>query len=209
VIQQVHSLQAYRAVSTVTFQDGAEAFTTFKVTSTSHYQDWSLSAGGYSGSCFYKPTGGYTNVQYHLTSATTFRPGPNTRLAFKTKYALAQDGFLVRVSTNKGSSFTTVWSATGTIRRNWTDVQVPLDAWAGQDLLIRFEYVPAGYYSNQGVFIDEIQLVDITSAEYLACPVYHTSLTNLGVGTSTLAYQVWADGQRQPRSESFAVDSGP
>jgi hypothetical protein len=209
VIHQVQSLEAYRAQSTVVFQDSADTFTTFKVTSTSHQQDWSLSAEGYQGGCFYKPAGGYSNAKYHLTSARSFRPGADTQLLFQTKSALAKDSLSVSVSTNNGGSFTPVWSATGTIREHWTDIRIPLAAYAGRDILIRFEYLPGAFYPDRGVWIDEIRLVDIIGAEYLDCPVYHTSLTQLDKGTNTLAYQVWAGGQAQPLSEAFTVDAGP
>jgi hypothetical protein len=208
-IRQIDQAQAYRAQSTVTFQDGAEAFTNFKVTSTGHYQDWSLSAEGYTGGCFYKPAGGYGNVQYHLTSTRTFRPGPGTHLTFKTRYALAQDGLSVQVSTNNGGSFTPVWSVTDTIRRNWTDVRVPLAAFAGKDILIRFEYLTGSFYLDEGVALDEIRLVDIAGAEYLDGPVYHTSVTNLSTGSHVLAYQLRAGEQAGPRSETFTVDVSP
>jgi hypothetical protein len=209
VIHQVGPLAAYRAQSTVVFQDQADAFTTVKATSTNHQQDWSLSAEGYEGGCFYKPTGGYSNAKYHLTSTRSFRPGPDTQLLFQTKYALAKDGLSVLVSTNNGGSFTAVWSATNTIREKWTEVRIPLAAYAGRDILIRFEYLPGAFYPDRGVWIDEIQLIDITGAEYLDCPVYHTSLTHLDKGTNILAYQVWSGEQPQPLSEPFTVDVGP
>jgi hypothetical protein len=209
VIHQVDPLEAYRAQSTVVFQDPADTFTTFKVTSTNQQQDWSLSAEGSQGGCFYKPAGGYSNAKYHLTSTRSFRPGPNTQLLFQTKYALAKDSLAVLVSTNNGASFTTVWSATNTIREKWTEIRIPLAAFAGRDILIRFEYIPGAFYPDRGVWIDEIRLVDITGAEYLDGPVYHTSLTHLDKGANILAYQVWADEQAQPLSEAFTVDAGP
>ncbi|MCL5279977.1 MAG: C10 family peptidase [Planctomycetes bacterium] len=208
VIHRVQPLEAYRAQSTVIFQDQADTFATFQVTSTNHQQDWSLSAEGYQGGCFYKPAGGYSNAKYHLTSTRSFRPGPDTQLLFQAKYALAKDGLSVLVSTNNGSSFTPVWSATNTIREHWTDIRIPLAAYAGRDLLIRFEYLPGVFYPDRGVGIDEIRLVDVIGAEYLEGPVYHTSLTDLDKGINILAYQVWAGDQAQPRSESFLVDAG-
>ncbi len=209
VIHQVQPLEAYGAQSTVIFQDRADTFTTFKVTSTNHQQDWSLSAEGSQGGCFYKPTGGYSNAKYHLTSTRSFRPGPDTQLLFQTKYALAKDSLSVLVSTNSGGSFTPVWSATNTIREKWTEIRVPLAAFAGRDILIRFEYTPGAFYPDKGVWVDEIRLVDVIGAEYLDCPVYYTALTHLDKGTNILAYQVWSGDQAQPRSESFTVDAGP
>jgi hypothetical protein len=206
-IHQVHALEAYRAESTVLFGDEADAFTTFKVTSTNSYQDWSLSTEGYQGGCFYKPPGGYGNVQYHLTSTRTFRPGPDTQLLFKARYGLLKDRLSVLVSAGSGGNFSPVWSVTDTIRANWMDIRIPLAAFAGRDILIRFEYVPGDFYDGRGVWLDEIRLVDVTGAEYLDSPVYHTSLTSLAQGPNVLAYQVWSGEQAHPLSEAFTVDA--
>jgi hypothetical protein len=208
-IHQVHVLEAYRTESTVVFEDDADAFTTFQVTSPNPNWDWLLSTEGYEGGCFYKPVGGYTNAEYHLTSTRSFRPGPNTQLTFKARYALAKDGLSVLVSADAGGSFSPVWSVIGTVRKNWTDIRIPLDAFAEQEILIRFEYTPAASFPDEGVWIDEIRLLDISNAEYLDCPVYHTSLTHLDEGISTLAYEVWTGDQAQPRSEPFTIDSRP
>ncbi len=208
VIHQVHQLEAYLAESTVIFQDEADTFATFKVTSTNPHQDWSLSAEGHEGGCFYKPAGGYGNVEYHLTSARSFRPGPDTQLTFKARYALAEDGLSVLVSADGGGSFSPVWSVTDTIRENWTDVRVPLGTFAGREILIRFEYIPGAFYPDKGAWIDEIRLVDVTGAEYPDRPVYHTSLTHLDKGVNILAYEVWTGERAQPRSEAFTVDAG-
>ncbi len=208
VIHQVHPLEAYRAQSTVLFRDEADAFTTFQVTSTSSNKDWSLSAEGHEGGCFYKPVGGSGSAKYHLTSTRSFLIGPDTQLTFKTKYGLAKDALSVLVSVGSGGTFSPVWSVTGTIRENWTDTRIPLAAFAGRDIRLRFEYVPGSYYPGRGVWIDDIRLVNITGADYLDCPVYHTSLTQLDQGTNILAYQIWAGEQAQPRSEAFALDAG-
>lgn len=206
VIHQVDEPNAYRAQSAISFEDEADDFSTFEVTSTSQYKDWSLSATEDTGTCFHKPPGGYGYVEYHLTSARSFRPGAGTRLALKAKYALGEDRFSVLISTDQGSTFTPVWSVSDTIRKNWTEVQIPLDAFSERDIRIRFEYVPGGFYPDGGIWIDEIRLVDITGADYLDYPVYHTSLTDLPEGANTLAYQVWAGEQVHRRSEAFIVD---
>ncbi|MBM4025473.1 MAG: hypothetical protein FJ280_08700 [Planctomycetes bacterium] len=112
------------------------------------------------------------------------------------------------VSTNGGGSFTAVWSVTGTIREKWTDIRIPLAAFAGRNLLIRFEYVPGTFYADRGVWLDEIRLVDVTGAEYLDGPVYHTSVTHLDQGLNLLAYRIWAGEQAHRRSEPFSVDTG-
>jgi|GEM_PF-3550414 len=205
-IHQVEELTAHMAQFTTTFQDTAGDFNTFKVTSTTDFKDWILSPAGYSGDCFYKPPGGYSNRQYHLTSTRAFRPGQETYLTFKAKYRLYKDSFSVLISTDNGTRFSSAWSVSNIRKTNWTDISISLRAFAGQDILVRFEYLPGEYYKDGGIWIDEIRLVDITGADYLDYPVYYTSVTDLPEGTNTLAYQVWAGDQIQPRSEAFVVD---
>ncbi|MHC4565493.1 MAG: C10 family peptidase [Planctomycetota bacterium] len=209
VIHEVSELRTYQAESITSFQDEAEDFGTFTVTSSSDYLDWSISPVGNTGNCFYKPGGGYGNREYHLTSSNSFRPGQDTRLAFKAKYFLSEDAFRVLVSSDNGSSFSPLWSTFNTFRKNWTETQIPLEAFSDQDILIRFEYLAGNYYPDGGIWIDEIRLIDITGADHLKYPVYHTSLNNLPEGTNLLAYQVWSGEQVYPRSEAFIVDVSP
>lgn len=209
VIHQVGKLTAYRAECTTNFQDEAEDFSTFKVTSSSDYADWSLSSTGNTRNCFYKPGGGYGNREYHLTSTSSFRPGQETQLTFKAKYLLSEDGFCVLISSDNGSSFSPVWSASNTFREHWTEIQIPLEAFSEQDILIRFEYLTGEYYPDGGIWIDDVRLIDVTGADYLKYPVYYTSLANLAEGINILAYQVWAGEQIHPRSEAFIIDVSP
>jgi len=209
VIHQVGKLTAYRAECATTFQDEAEDFSTFKVTSSSDYADWSLSSLGYTGNCFYKPGGGYGNREYHLTSASSFRPEQETWLTFKAKYFLSEDGFCVLVSSDNGSSFSLVWFVSNAFREHWTEIQIPLEPFSEQDILIRFEYLTGEYYPDGGIWIDEVRLMDVTGADYLEYPVYYTSLSNLAEGINILAYQVWAGEQTHPRSEAFIIDVSP
>ncbi len=204
-VQRIEALQVYRAESTTTFWDQAEDFSMFSPTSTNDYQDWFLSTDGLTGLCFHKPAGGYGNVEYHLTSSRSFQPGPDTWLIFKAKYALGHDGLSVSVSTDGARTFSEVWSVSETIRHRWTEIPIPLSAFSGHDTVFRFEYVPGGFFADRGIWIDDIRLVDITGAEYLDCPVYHTSLVGLPQGPSVLAYQVESAGQIHPRSETFTV----
>ena len=206
VIHQDDKLTAYRAQFTTNFQDEAEDFNTFKVTSSSDYKDWSLSYTGNTGNCFCKPGGGYDDQEYHITSTRSFRPGRETILSFKAKYFLSKDSFCVLISSDNGSSFSPVWSTSNTLRENWTEIQIPLEIFSGRDILIRFEYLADEYYPAGGIWIDNIRLVDVTGADYLKYPVYHTSLTNLTEGINILAYQVWASEQVHPRSEAFIID---
>ena len=129
--------------------------------------------------------------------------------AFNAKYLLAEDAFCVLISSDNGSSFSPLWSASDTFRKNWTEIQIPLEAFSNQNILIRFEYVTGGYYPDGGIWIDEIRLIDVTGADYLKYPMYYTSLRNLPEGSNLLSYQVWSGGQIYPRSEAFIVDVSP
>ncbi|MHC4494946.1 MAG: C10 family peptidase [Planctomycetota bacterium] len=209
VIHTVSELTTYQAECTTSFQDEAEDFSTFKVTSSSGYTDWAISPAGNTGNCFYKSGGGYGNREYHLTSTSSFRPGQETRLAFKAKYFLSEDAFRVLVSSSNGSSFLPLWSASNAFRKNWTDIQIPLEAFSEQDILIRFEYLTGNYYPDGGIWIDEIRLIDVSGSDYLKHPVHYTSLGNLPEGINILAYQVWSGEQIYPRSEAFIIDVSP
>ncbi|UCF16392.1 MAG: C10 family peptidase [Phycisphaerales bacterium] len=206
VIHEVSELKTYQAEIITSFQDEAENFSTFSVTSTSDYKDWSLSSAGQTGDCFYKPGGGYGNRDYHLTSASFFRPGQDTRLAFKAKYFLSEDAFRILISIDNGSSFLPLWSASNSLRKYWTEIQIPLEAFSGQNILIRFDYLTGNYYQDGGIWIDEIRLIDVTGAEYLRFPMYYTYLSNLPEGRNILAYQVWSGEQIHSRSEAFSID---
>ena len=126
-------------------------------------------------------------------------------LAFMAKYFLSEDDFRVLISSDNGSSFSPVWSVSDISRERWTEIQIPLEAFFGRDILIRFEYLTGEYYPEGGIWIDEVRLIDVTGADYLKFPVYYTSLTNLAEGTNILAYQVRAGEQIHPRSEAFTV----
>ena len=209
VIHEVSELRTYQAESITSFQDEAEDFSTFAVTSTSDYEDWSLSSDGHTGNCLYKPGGGYGNRKYHLTSTSSFRPGQGTRLVFKARYFLSEDVFQVLVSVDNGSGFLPLWSVSNTFRKNWTEIQIPLESYSDQNILIRFEYLTGSYYQDGGVWIDEIRLVDVTGAEYLKFPICHTYLSNLPEGINILAYQVRSAEQIHARSEAFRIDVPP
>lgn len=206
VIHQIDELTAYRAEFETSFSDEAEDFSTFEITSSSDYEDWSLSSTGNTGNCFYKPAGGYSNREYHLTSTDSFQPGSETVLTFMAKYFLSGDAFSVLVSSDNASSFSPVWSVSNALRERWTEIRIPLGDYLGQDIRIRFDYQGGDYYPDGGVWIDDVRLVEVTGAEYLKHPVYYSLLTGLADGINVLAYQVRTEEQTHPRSEPFVID---
>lgn len=168
---------------TTVWDEGAD-FSGFEVTSTSTYKDWQISTNGGVENCFYKQPGGYSNREYHLTSYSTITPTSATRLLLHAKYDLASDQFRVLVSTDR-SSFTEVWSSSGSA--DWSDIPIELVDYAGQAIYVRLEYVVASYYVNGGVWIDSISTQEVTNPELEGQPIHYTSLSNLTVGTYTLA----------------------
>jgi hypothetical protein len=212
LVHTADALQVYRAETSTVFQDDGEDFGTFAITSTSAEQDWVLSAEGHSGFCFHKPAGGYTNVEYHLTSTRSFDVGAQTQLLFDARYILYEDEFSVQVSTDDGQTFAPVWSASDAVRERWTEVAIALASFAGRDVRIRFDYsIDPGkfYYQGGGVWVDDIRLVNVAGAEYADYPVHHTTLTDLSEGTHVLACRLWSDDRAHPRSEPVAVHWPP
>lgn len=208
VIHEVHTLEAHRAETTTAFHDGAEDFDGFRPGPAGPDRDWSLSVDGRVGSCFHKPASGQSGWYYRLTGTDVLRATTDTRLVFDARYMLFDDAFAVLISADNGQTWSTVWSATSAIREGWAEVEVPLDAFAGRDVSIRFEYVIEGgdyYYPQGGVWIDEIRLIEMTGLEYRDYPVYYTLLGDLVGSDSVLAYQAWSGEQSHPHSEAFTL----
>jgi hypothetical protein len=212
VIHEVHKLEAHRAESTTVFHDAAEDFDAFRPGPASGDRDWSLSADGRIGGCFHKPASGQSGWHYRLTGTDVLRATTDTRLVFDARYMLFDDAFAVLISADNGQTWSTVWSVTAAIREGWAEVEVPLEAFAGRDVSIRFEYVIEGgdyYYPQGGVWIDEIRLIEMTGLEYRDYPVYYTLLGDLVEADSVLAYQAWSGEQSHPRSEAFTLAAPP
>ncbi|GEM_PF-5570893 len=158
---------------------------------------WSLVSGGRSGNCWYTGPNGYTG----MTLTDEFIPAADTKLNFWMKYKLGTATFTVSVSTNGGDTFTSKQQWNTHTDLAWVSTNVNLSAYAGQRILIRFELSSGSYYSNGGVWLDDLSLssgawhrwVDFTEDTALATrsgeyqPVHYTSLTNISPGSYTLA----------------------
>jgi hypothetical protein len=177
------TLAAHRFSSTVTELDNCDDFSVFQKTSTSTYKDWVCSTTGGVANCFYKEPGGYSNHKYHLTSISTITPTASTRLLLRAKYSLYTDGFQVLVSTDH-VNFTQLWSGAGTL--DWGDIAIDLGAYADQPIYVRFEYIPAGYYTTGGIWIDTVSLENVTNPEYEGQPIHYTQIPSPAAGMHTL-----------------------
>ena len=199
------------ALQTGTFTDPCEDFSGFESTSTSEYKDWVVAGGGYSGDCFYKDPGGYSNRDYHLTSLEQFVPTAGAALSFRLKARLSSDLFRVMLSDDDGASWSAVYSLTDYYNSSlaWQLVTADLSAYAGSTVLIRFEYVVGGYYSSGGVWLDSISFTDGSRYDWVALQSFASvtggTVTNLPSGTNTLALQAYDGSDYGNRSPTFTV----
>ena len=188
------------------FTDPAEDFSNFEIISTTDYLDWDISTAGFSGDCFFKQSGGYSNREYHLTSIEKFIPESGAELGFRLKTYLASDVFRVMVSEDSGETFSQVGSYDP--GQSWTLINMGLSAYAGKKILIRFEYVVSSYYPGGGVWLDSIEFSGgswydwSTLGEYVS--VTGATVT-LPTGTNTLALQAYDGSEWGQRSASFDI----
>jgi len=180
-------LDSRRFASESTVWDPANNFTIFQKTSTSTYKDWVVASLDNGGTGFYKQAGGYSNRQYHLTSASTITPSANTRLQLYMKHQLYNDSFRVMASTDL-TTFTQIASMTGT--SNWGNTVVDLSAYAGEAIYIRLEYVVGGYYAGGGVWIDSVAIEQVTNPELEGQPIHFTVTDAIPAGTYECAASI-------------------
>jgi len=210
---QVTSLAVLqRVLRTTNFTDSATNFSRFAITSTSDELAWAITNTGFSGNCFFKAAPGFSNREYHLTSIEKFIPSSGTILSFQLKVLLFQDVFRVMISANDGQSWSNKYSLTGHTSPSWQSVNVNLSAYAGSNVLIRFEYVPGSYYSGGGVWLDEIQFTGGSWYDWNTFQTVtnvasgSTTLSNLTNGVYTFAFQASTNGSVWgPRSSSFNI----
>jgi hypothetical protein len=116
------------------------------------------------------------------------------------------------ISANDGQSWSNKYSLTGHTSPSWQSVNVNLSAYAGSNVLVRFEYVPGSYYSGGGVWLDEIQFTGGSWYDWNTFQTVtnvasgSTTLSNLTNGVYTFAFQASTNGSVWgPRSSSFNI----
>lgn len=198
-----------------TFSDSANDFSRFESTTRaylpSYYPDWSILAAGYSGNCFHKISGGYASDEYSLTSRDYFYPQAGSALRFRLKTSFSSPGnekIRVLISTNNGQTYTEKYARDSTT--DWQLVSVDLSAYAGSEVLVRFEYTLQfeGFLFG-GVSIDSIELTNGQWCDWQTVAttsnVSGMTLTNVAEGTHTYALQAYDGSEWKPRSPSFTV----
>lgn len=121
---------------------------------------WSISTSGHTGNCWYAGPNGYAA----LTLTDEFDPDASANLTFYMQYLLANSIFSVAVSTNGGLNFTSCFSTNNnTALSGWFPCSIPLGAYAGQHIRIRFELSWGNaYYQSGGVWLDDLSVTSGT-----------------------------------------------
>lgn len=180
------TLASRRFSEVTTLWDDCDDFSVFEETLTDPSADWVVSTSQGVPSCFYKAPPSMWNDGCHLTSISNITPTASTRLVLRGKYRLATgEYFKILVSTDR-NIFTEVWSASGIV--DWAEISVDLSPYIGQSIYVRFKYEFDGsYFPDGGIWIDSVSTQEVTNPEFEGQPVYYTTLTNLPMGTHTLA----------------------
>ncbi|QHI69974.1 hypothetical protein [Tichowtungia aerotolerans] len=131
-------------------------------------------------------------------------------MSFQLKAGLASAVFRVMVSDDDGQTWNEEYSLDDyNGGSSWQQVVVGLSSYAGSEILIRFEYVPGSYYSPGGVWLDEIIFSGGNWYGWDTLQTFESVtggvVTNLEVGTNTLAFQAFDGASYGARSPSFTV----
>ncbi len=114
---------------------------------------WEIRSGGQSGNCWYAGPNGYAS----LTLADQFVPDSSSHLSFWTQYRLGTAAFTVSISADDGETFSEKYRLSDNYPLEWRQHTVPLGAYAGQTIQLRFELHSGSYYpENGGVWIDDL-----------------------------------------------------
>ncbi len=157
------------------------------------------------------------NRAHHwLVSTTPYTVKPGDSLRFWIWYAIEQDWdyFYVQLSTDGGYTYvnlandlTTNDNPNGTNLGNgitgssgdWVYAKFDLSAYEGQQVMFRLAYYTDDYYTEEGVYLDDIENIDVFGSEVLiASGVTDTFHTFTGKPTGEYWYRVAAvDAQNQ------------
>ena len=119
---------------------------------------WDVVPAGHSGSAWFSNTAGAS-----LVLALEFTPTSGSMLSFQYSALVHSRRFLVQVSTDGGASWLDIFaSSIGTgVKLPWAQQNLPLGAYAGQAIKIRFANESSGSYypsPNGGVWLDNISV---------------------------------------------------
>ena len=127
-------------------------------------------------------------VDQSMALRTTVVPQTTSVIRFASRlgYASSAQTALVEISADEGRSWTTLYQQAGDGTRGETSFvsrQLPLAAWAGRSVLLRFRYAfEQGSYFSQtsdgvGWYVDDIQVLDASTLVATGTPEPATSLS--------------------------------
>ena len=115
---------------------------------------WETVDEGRSGDCWHTgPNGPVTMVLDEI-----FIPNTSTSLIFWTHYRLGTATFTVSVSTDDGLSYDELFADSEDSFYNWEKKTVSLSHYANQEIRLRFALSAGSFYSNGGVWLDDVTL---------------------------------------------------
>lgn len=201
--------------------DGAENLTRVTASTTGSYTPRSTTVK-HAGTSAYRLAHPTAKSQ-QLTYAAAFLVNPGGSLAFRSRLRFATAGQVARVqvSTDLGSSWDTVFSQAGNGGAGEGAFQlrnVPLTAYEGREVMLRFEYALIagqsffpGTADDLGWFIDEISFTNLkdvsTNAEFfpISNGVSNASYTPSSLGSFLLAVRPIISGRAWPFGPAFPI----
>jgi len=119
---------------------------------------WQIKPEGRSGACWFAGPLGYKV----LTLTDFFVPDASSALTFWMQCRLSSAPFRVAVSSDGGNTYTTLFEKNDNYTLSWQSYTVPLGAYAGEQLRIRFELIRGSYYQSGGVWLDDLSVTSGT-----------------------------------------------
>ena len=159
---------------------------------------WALSTdSAYSGSYAWTDSPGgnysnYMNIPLQIASPIYISPGMSTPvLDFWQKYNIESgyDFGYVEISTNSGTTWTTLTSYSGT-NMTWNKAEVNLSSYKGQTVLLRFRFYSDYSITYDGWYIDDVSIRESnsdtkTDAKSAIDALYARNNTSIGGGLQT------------------------
>lgn len=117
---------------------------------------WSLyEPGRDGGACWYSGP----NVDGSLTLDEILVPDVTSQLSFWRNVKIATGTFLVLVSDDGGDTFEELFSETGSVLTTWRKHSIPLQAYSGKRVMVRFQLKRGNsYYPSGGVWVDDVAM---------------------------------------------------
>lgn len=198
------ALNAHRATRVSTTLDNFTNLTTFFQSDAPGAGTWLITSVDDVPNCAYLDVSSTSGWKVRmLRSTATITPNANSVLSIRWKRYLASPMY-VEVSSSSAGPWTQITSFND--RAAWQTEEIPLSAYAGQPVYIRFNPISGSAYADGGIWIDSVSLQSVTNGQYEKQPIHYTELTTSLVGTHTLrAVVVDANGLEHDAGPEFTL----